>query len=179
MDITINLLPPDKKEELKKLRIAGVIFKIGVSAIVALLVLFVFMHFCVKAIVIERDVFDKEIERFIRTKSYVEVQKAQNEIKQKSNQARKIKGGLSDKTDYWSIFDELNSVIPDDIFLKQIEISEGIIQIRGLAIYRESLLILEEKLKENEVFGNVESPISNVVANENVEFEFKASIKHK
>ena len=179
MEITISLLPPDKKEELKKLRIAGVIFKIGVSAIVALLVLFIFMHFCVKAIVIQKDVFDKEIERFVRTNSYIEVQRAQNEIKEKSDQARKIKGGLADKTDYWSVFDEVNSVIPDDIFLKQVEISEGTIQIRGLAIYRESLLVLEDKLKENETFEDVESPISNLVANENVEFEFKATIKQE
>jgi len=179
MDITINLLPPDKKEELKKLRISGVIFKIGVSAIVALVVLIVFMQFCVKAITIQKDVFDNEIARFVRTNSYIEVQKAQNEIKQKSDKARIIRGGLLNKTDYWTVFNELNLIIPDDIFLKQVEISEDMINIRGLAIYRESLLVLEEKLKENEIFKDVESPISNLIANENVAFEFKATLNQK
>ena len=147
MDIKINLLPPEKKEELKKFRTAGVIFKIGMSALIALVVLFVFMQFCTEAIVIQKDAFAKEIERFIQTDSYVEVQKAQNEIKEKSKQAKKIRIGLKDKTDFWSVFEELNSFIPGDIYLKQVVISEGTIQIIGLAFHRESLLEFEEKLK--------------------------------
>lgn len=179
MEITINLLPPGKKEEIKKFRTAGVIFKIGISALFALLVMFVFMRFCVSAIMIQKEVFDKEIARFIRTDSYVEVEKAQSEIKTKSEQARRIKGGLNDKTEYWKLFEDLNSIMPDDVFLKQIAIADGAIKIKGFAIYRESLLILEDKLKENENFLDVESPISNLIAGENVEFEFTAAIKEK
>jgi len=176
MDITINLLPPDKKEELKNLRIAGVVFKIGLSALLALLTLYAFMFFCVKAIVIYKSAFDLEVERFRQSESYVEVQKAQNEIRKKSEQARQIKGGLLQKTDYWSVFERINAIIPDDIYLKQIKISENTIQVNGLALKRQSLLVFEQKMDESETFSDVESPISNLVANENVDFELKAVI---
>jgi len=38
-------------------------------------------------------------------------------------------------------------------------------------------LVLEEELEKNEKLIEIESPISNLVANENIEFEFKVKIK--
>lgn len=177
MKITINLLPPEKKKELKGLRVVGVIFKIGVSAMIALVVLFVFLLFCVEAILIQKRAFDKEIDQFVSMKHYQEVKKSQEDIKQYNNQAQQIKRGFSNKENYWELINEINGVMPDDIFLKRMLIAEGTLRFSGFALHRETLLVLDGRLKESERFSDVESPISNIVANENIEFEFNMKIK--
>lgn len=177
MEITINLLPPEKKEELKNLRTIGTVIGIGTSAIFSIAVLFVFLQFCTKAILIQKNAFDKEVNRFAQTDAYREMRKSQTDIKKHSKQASQIKSGLLVKKSYWSVIDEINKMMPKDVYLRELSITEGTVSIKGFAFFRKSLLELEEELKQNENFIEIESPISNLVANENVVFEFKAKIK--
>ncbi len=120
MEININLLPPEQKDELKGLRIVGIIFKIGTTALFSLGVFWVFLQFCNQAIMIQKDVFDKESTQFTHSDSFKEVRKSQNEIKQYSKYAEQIRSGLATKKSYWNVINEINCSVPDDIYLKKI-----------------------------------------------------------
>ncbi|MEA1925774.1 MAG: PilN domain-containing protein [Patescibacteria group bacterium] len=182
MEININLLPPEQKDKLRDLRIVGIIFKIGTTALFSLGIFWIFLQFCNQAIIIQKNVFDKGFTQFTHTDSFKEVQKSQNEIKQYSKQAKQIRSGLIAKNSCWNVINEINCIIPDDVYLKKLSIYESeeeeeTLKLNGFAFHRQSLLLFEKKLKENEMFTNVESPISNLVMNENISFEFKAVLK--
>lgn len=178
MDILINLLPPTEKEEIKNLRRVGVILKIGFSAICAMGVFVVFLFFTMKAIQIQHDVVLKEITRFEQSSSYAEVKNAQDALREYSKTASKVKSGLSNQKLRWDLISEINQVIPNDIKVVEFSVdSKDVMILRGVAYTRDALLQLQEGLEASERITKIESPISNFVADKDVEFEFTAEVK--
>ncbi|MEA2007156.1 MAG: hypothetical protein U9O20_03295 [Patescibacteria group bacterium] len=178
MDILINLLSPTEKEEIKNLRRVGVILKIGFSAICAMGVFVVFLFFTMKAIQIQQDVVLKEIARFEQSFSYKEVKVAQEALREYSKTASKVKNGLSNQKLRWELVSEISAVIPNDIKIVEFSVdSKDVLTLNGIAYTRDALLQLQEELEGIERITKIESPISNFVADKDVEFEFTAEIK--
>ena len=178
MDILISLLPPAEKEEIKNLRRVGVIMKIGFSAICAMGVFVVFLFFTMKVIQIQQDVVTNEISRFEQSPSYGEVKNAQESLREYSKTASKVKSALSNQKQRWEVISEINQIIPNDIKMVEFSVDEeDELILKGVAYTREALLKLKEGLEGSDRISKVESPISNFVADKDVEFEFTAEVK--
>lgn len=178
MDILINLLPTTEKEEIKNLRRVGVILKIGFSAICAMGVFVIFLFFIMKANQIQQDVVLKETARFQQSSSYKEVKDAQEALRNYSKTASKVKSGLSNQKLKWDMISEINQIVPEDIKLVEFSVdSKDVMTLKGVAYTRDALLQFQKGLEESDRITKVESPISNFVADKDVEFEFSAEVK--
>jgi Tfp pilus assembly protein PilN len=178
MDILINLLPPQRRREIKNLRLIGIVLKIGTMALFALFVLASFSYACLYFIGIEEKSLDQEIVRFKQTQSYRETQEAQDSLREYNKISRKVKNGLKKQKKYWDIIYEINSTVPNDVVLTNFMVSEeGIVSLKGLAYTRDDFLAFKAGLEESELLTNLKSPISNLVMDKDVNFEFTAEIK--
>lgn len=53
---------------------------------------------------------------------------------------------------------------------------QWLITFKGLAKYRDDLIIFKEKLEKTEIFNKIETPLSQLTQKENIDFEIKASL---
>ncbi len=177
MNILLNLLPPAEKEEIKNLKRIGVILKIGFAAVCAVAVFLVFLFFIMQTILIQEEAVTKEIARFEQSESYQEVKRSQDSLRDYSKTASKVKSGLSSQNHFWEMISQINQIVPEDIKMVELSVNEeGILTLNGIAYTREALLVLKKGLEDCEKISKVESPISNFVAEKDVEFEFTANI---
>lgn len=176
MQIKINLLPPQIKEEIENSRIVGLMLKIFFMAIFSLVVFLVFLQFCLHFISLQEGASKGKITSFERNESYVQVKESQDFLRDYSKRAISIKGGLKKQKNYWGVIEEVNKVVPQGVALRELKVDEKEAVLIGKAASREDLLFLKTQLEKSEIFTNIESPISNLVANENVDFEFKMKI---
>jgi len=174
--VKINLLPDWEKEKIKNLRIAGVIIKAGSVALFSMGIFIFFLWFCYGFISFQRGEFKKNISSFEEGVLYKKAQDNRKILTDLSSSAAKVKRNEKNSKNIHAILNELNSIVPENIFLTNIEIKESRIIIKGVSKDRKSLLSLKEKIEGSDVFKEVETPISNFVSNQNLEFEFSAQI---
>lgn len=178
MDILINLLPLDKRNEIKNLRYIGIILKIGLVGVFALAVLAVFSYACLYLIGIEEKSIDEEISRFETSQSYRETLNNQNSLREYDKIAGEVRTGFEKQKKHWDVISEINSIVPDGIVLTHFAVSEeGELSLNGLAYTRDALLQLKEGLEKSELLEDIVSPISNFVVETDVKFEFTAKVK--
>ena len=176
MKISINFLPQERKDELKNLKHIGVVMRVGIMVILALCLLIIFLEFIMYSIRIEKDFVESEILRFENSGGYRETKISQDSLREYSKTAKTIKSGLKNKKDYTGLIADINAMIPDGIILQRFSISTKGIVLSGVSLEREKLLFLEQKLKEDERFKKVDSPISNLVSDVNASFTFKLEL---
>lgn len=178
MDILINLLPPERREEIKNLRYTGIILKIGVMAVFALVVLACFSYACFYFISVEERSIDEETALFEQTASYKEALKNQNSLREYDKIASKVKSGFEKQEKYWGVISEINSITPKGIVFSMFALSEeGELSLKGIAYTRTDMLDFKKGLEQSSLFEKVESPISNFVVETDINFEFTAKIK--
>ena len=177
MEIFINLLPPDKKNSLKKTELRKTILKIGFSAVFASAIFAIFIQFCVWFILTQKKVVDDRIIQFEQNESYAKTKTSQDLLREYSLKARRIKSKISTQNDYWKIISEINKIVPEQVYLKEVSVREGVLVVVGNSLDRQALIVFHEKLKKSELFGEIESPISNFVASKDVNFEFIVNLQ--
>lgn len=178
MNILINFLPELKRKEIRNLRLIGVTMRIGVMAICALCVLGAFLVAINYTIDVEKDVMDQEIASFENSEMYKKTREAKESLRKYSKSAKVIRSGKKEnELSQMKLLLKINEMIPQGIILKKFRIDPKEIVIGGVALKRDSLLALEKGLKEEEVFKEVESPISNFVSDINANFEFTIKLK--
>lgn len=177
MNISINFLPAERRKEIKNLKYIGVVIKVGIMAVLSLCIFVVFLKLNTHIINIEKDIIEEEISRFENSDEYRQTKIAQDSLREFNKTAKTIKVGLRSKKDYSDMISMINKIIPEGIIITKFSINSKEITLEGTAIERESLLSLEESLKENGQFKSVDSPISNIVSETNAKFTFKIELE--
>lgn len=79
---------------------------------------------------------------------------------------------------YWSnLFLKLNEVVPGGISLRSVSTKKMQIFISGTGGSRDDLVALKDKMENSACFENVNFPLSNFAAKENIEFQSNFIIK--
>ena len=79
----------------------------------------------------------------------------------------------------WSAYlADLTALIPQNISLGRISLNQesNQIQITGRAVYRDDFLSLKGNLDNSKILSDINSPISNLIKKENVDFVISASL---
>lgn len=179
MNLSLNLLPPEKKDELRNLRQIGTIMKVFFVGLFAWALFLVFVEFCLFVIALQQKNLDKGISLFRQNASYLKAKSAQDMLSDYSQKSGAVERELKERDNHWGVISQINQIMPAGIILKELSVDEANLRIKGTAVRREDLLELEEKLKKSQNFENVESPISNIVSGTNAEFEITATIKNE
>lgn len=177
MKIYLDLLPDEKKEEIKRkktfLRVvqSELLFSIP---IVAFFVILATINLSLK----EKS---KEIDQTYRAdnsqQEYRELESYENsfgEINIKTNDLFNLQKGHNNWVD---IFYKLNGSIPENVYLSDLVTVDYDIFIAGKAKNREDFLKFQEKIKSEACFSDFKVPLSNLISKENVAFQVDFKVR--
>lgn len=177
MKVYLNLLPEEKKEEIKRKKTFLKVFRNELVFSVPIFAFFVILA-TISFSLRERA---KEIERVYgmdnSQREYKELENYENsfgEINGKINDISKLQKGHNN---WGNIFYKLNNIVPEDVYLSDFVTTDYKISIAGKAKTREDFLKFQEKIKNEECFSDVEVPLSNLVSKEDVGFQINFKIK--
>ncbi|MBI4709363.1 MAG: PilN domain-containing protein, partial [Candidatus Portnoybacteria bacterium] len=80
---------------------------------------------------------------------------------------------------YSSMIEELASLASGGIKFKELSFNKNEVSLEGLALTRAELLAFKEALEESPDFESVESPLSNLLKQNNIDFSFIFKVKEK
>ena len=173
IQITLNLLSPEQKKELKTKR-AYVIIK----EIVMLVLLFA----CISAILllVSRYFLEEQL-AILMDKNATAIQVGEETNKQVTAINAKINtaGKIQEKFKVWStLLIKIAAVTPDQVAYNSIKIypEKAVLEIQGIAKSRQDLLAFKERLEKDGLFYEVDLPLANLLAKENNTFSVTMKI---
>lgn len=177
--LTLNLLPPEEKEILRWERInrliifyGGIFFIILVIFVLLLFINLIFLNIQLKAI--ERLVIVEE-----KSASAQTIKELKEEIAT-FNQKLEILDQIQSKTKGYSIIlEDLAKIIPSGVRLYSFSFDSKTkkIAIEGYAPERNQVISLKESLEKSSEFNSIESPISNLLKQKDINFRFSFTIR--
>ncbi len=178
MKIKLNLIPPGKREEIEKAKKFKKTLKWEVE------LLFIFAGFLamlfsisyilqVNLAMVENNagMNGQDVEKIKKIGQFdSEIRK----INVKMSEILKIQSGQL----YWTnFFEKLNGTVPFEIAVSSIVTDNYSAKISGKARDRDILIAFKEGLEKSDCFAEVNLPLSNLVAKENIDFTLNLSIK--
>jgi len=171
--ITINLLSPVQKRELKIKRVY-----VAIKELIILVLLFTLIIAIM--LLVSKYILDNSLARLIERNAYTiegnrDVVSKINAINTKITVIDKIQKDFKK----WSkFFITLTDLTPNNISydLIKIKYSEASIEIRGTAKTRDDLTKLKDNLTDSQIFSDINLPLQNLLAKENNNFTITAKI---
>lgn len=174
MLIKINIIPEnEKKERLLKKKIEAIL-QFG-TEITLILIVFLIILLTLRVVLdIEHKAVKMELaEKNSKTdKSIEETEKLLNSA---SAISQKVNKTSSEMNSWFDFFKRLSGIYPDGVKATSIHIEQQHVKISGFSKRREDFLKFLENL-EKENIKNVVSPVSNLVAPENFDFDIEFDI---
>ncbi len=171
MKISLDLLPQNKKDEVRRGKLFREILHEEVLFIFPLLVLIVILISVFYLLKIQRDANNLTYETQQKQSQYQELNKydkAFKEINAASSFLIKIEGGHL----HWAnILNHLSWVIPNGIIVDNFASKNYNIYLTGRAAKRDQLLELKRNLENSACFKDINVPLSDFVVKENVNFQ--------
>lgn len=171
MERSINLLPEKRKNAIRIDRLNRFVLKMGVIVIFSILLLILFLFSNLFIIGIYKKINQDEAGRTEKGGIDKVIKETKSEIDRSFNETNQAVGEIEKRVSYWVYFNEINGILPEDIFYSEIEMKADQIKLRGLAKNREDLVKFKNSLENSEIFKKVEMPISNFTSQKNVNFE--------
>ena len=169
--ITLNLLPPDKKEEVIQTRIYIIIknFIIFILFLISLIAISL-----IASRLILQTYFKQIVEDYTLTTKYVSL--FSNETNEFNNQVKIVDEIKASYVPWNKFYYNLFQLVPLDTKFKTLIINSNTITITGKAETRNALLKLKENLENSEIFFEIEVPIADLLKKINLDFNIKAKI---
>jgi Tfp pilus assembly protein PilN len=179
MRIYIDLLPEEKRKELRKEKIFKIILGQGILFGLPLIVFIIILLAINYILVIEKDAISLASSVEQSRGQYAELatyEKKFDEVNKNSQAIYKIQQGHL----HWSnFFENLNKVISDGVQVSNISTKNYQVFVIGKARNRDVLLALKEKLDANECLKDVNVPLANLVVKNDVDFQIDFSVKEE
>lgn len=170
----LNLIPSNQKSRLNRDRkfllahgaVGFIVFLISINSIFLIIARFTLVKHYKKV---------KEDTTLVNTESLF-LQKEITQINKKTETAQKIQENFVKTSD---MLDKIAGLVPDGAILNyfQFELKNNTFKISGTAQNRDTLTKMKTNLENAEFLSNIDSPLSNFLEKENIEFKFSGTIK--
>ncbi|HRZ95342.1 MAG TPA: hypothetical protein P5262_02115 [Candidatus Moranbacteria bacterium] len=179
MEIKLNLIPPYKKEEIKKAQYLKLIIKMEAILSVFVIVFFVFLLGLGHILDLNMEIVEQGAEASREKGQYEKIRHYDERFKEINSQIvdiAKIKGDQL----YWSnmFFHFSQSILPG-VSIQNLATKDYAVFLVGKADSRESLIAFKEKLERDECFSGVNLPLSNLVSKGSVDFQIDLEIREE
>lgn len=179
MEIKLNLIPPKKKEEIKKNKRLKTAIKAEIVLTIILMVFFSVLLSFRYVLGIEltgEKTLNAQIERndqFGKIKSY------DDQFNQANDMIKQV--AVIDQTQlYWSrVFVKISQLILPGIETKSLSTDNSAVTISGIADTRDNLIAFKSNLEKESCFSQINLPLSNLVDKENVTFQIVFDVDKK
>lgn len=177
MEITLNLIPPQKKEEIVKKNLFKKVLR--TETFLAMIVLIFFMMLFSFRYILDFNANSQVISREKEEKfeQYEKIKKYDERFTQTNNEIKDIRNIKRDQF-YWSKFlAKISGIIFPGIEIGSFSNSDYVISLIGSADTRENLILFKEKLEKDDCFSEVNLPLSDLIGKNDVEFQIDFNIK--
>ncbi|MBI3290880.1 PilN domain-containing protein [Candidatus Falkowbacteria bacterium] len=169
--ITLNLIPPAKKQELKLMNFY-IIIKNLVIWVLLLSILIAITLLMTKAVL--QSHFNQIVDQTTLTTRYATT--FGQEVKEFNSRIKTVAGIQAENISWARFLVELALLVPDKISVNNLTIKDDNILLNGLAETRDDLLNLQDSMENSDLFSAVDIPLDNLLKKEDVSFTLKAKI---
>jgi hypothetical protein len=174
--IKLNLIPIQKKEEIKKSNYFRLVLRSEIE-LFGIILIFAAMLLNINYILKVTLDSDKEVNAAKNAAQNKEIRKYDSEIREINEKIREI-GKIQEGQLNWSnLFEKLNGLYSNSIEMKRVATRNYLVLLEGKANNRDNLIAFKENLEKEECFSEVNLPLSSLVSRENVEFQIDFKIK--
>lgn len=166
MMITLNIISPQQKEELKLKKLYH-----EVKNLITIILLFTILAAII--ILVARNILQKEFYDLVIQNTLISQnnQKVNRQIHVLNQQLQTINKIQSEYKEYTALFTAINHLIPPGIqFYYFKNIPQSIIEIKGRATSRTVLLNFKQNLEKAQFIKEVSLPVSSLLERENIDF---------
>jgi len=177
MKIYLDLLPDSKKREIFRKKRLKTIINQELFFLVPI-VLFAIILFDVNLVLdIKNEGLNKNLESVIANDGYKDLKFYEDNLETINKKIVNI-NNLQEKHFRWSvIINMLIEVMPPNVYLTELSTKDYQVFLVGKAKQREALINFQEKMKQTECFENINTPLSNLVAKSDIDFQMDFQIK--
>lgn len=178
MKIKLNLIPPYRREEIKKAKRFRTALKWELE-LAAILAVFIPILFSINYILqINLSLAENNaVENGKNSSQLREIEKYDAAIKDVNTRISELGKIQAGQLRWMNFFEKLNANVPDKIALNGIAGKGYAVSLSGRAADRDVLIAFREKLEQDECFSEINFPLSNLVAKENLDFQLDLNIK--
>lgn len=175
--ISLNLLPPERKEIFRWRQYVKKAILNGIRLIFLLICFFVPLFAINIYLLGEINVLNTQIDSYEKTENIHQLNSMEKSFKEINNALVKI-NKINEGQIYWiSVFEKITAIIPPNIqiFSLQIEPDGGFV-IVGNAKTREDVLEFGKRLKNSSDFSDIQTPLDNLIKSDDIDFKFTGKI---
>jgi len=170
----LNLLPPKEKEKLELDNLNQLIFFLAIRIAIFLLIftlLLITTYYCLSILLKEQKRLIEINENDIKIQQLV---KMEEKIKNVNQQLHKINLKQKELVVWTPALEELSKITPSGVYLINFSyrLSNNEINLSGWAESRDKLINFKDSLEESALFVNLESPLSNLIKQTDINFSF-------
>ncbi|MBU2028379.1 PilN domain-containing protein [Patescibacteria group bacterium] len=179
MEIKLNLIPPSRKEKIKKLYLLRLLTRWQVEIFLMLLIFLALLWHLDYVLKIEATSNLRQIEMSRQSFSYKDMQDYGEKIKTANAQVEQL-GKIQKGQLYWSvILEKLNQIIFSGIKIDNLSTKNYQVFLTGVADNRDDLVNFKEKLTEESCFTEVDFPLANLMNKEQAVFQMQFMVKEE
>ena len=176
-----NLLPLGYRQRQDIKTLVETIGRVGKIGIICAVIFLGVESFVMFRIFQKESEITQKLEQEVEAENLKQLEQMKKEVNDLNNLSGEIRGTLH-KEYHWSNFlEKMPEIVPENVVITDwITTSEkpGWVTIRGVALQREGFLKLKENLENSEYVEKMESPLSNYVTPEKLEFELNVFLKN-
>lgn len=177
--ITLNLLPPEERENLKLAKFSRVLAYYSMG-IFALLVIFIVLLVSILAyLMIQLNSLEKLAEQTEKNQSFTTVKELETEIDSLNQKMKTLDSVQQGANSFSLILEDLAKIAPSGVeffsFNYDGQTKKAVLD--GHSLSREGFIALREAIEKDQRFSDIESPISNLVKSTDNNFRISFKIK--
>ncbi|MBU3925337.1 PilN domain-containing protein [Patescibacteria group bacterium] len=175
--ISLNLLPPERKEIFRWRQYVKKTILNGIRLIFLLICFFVPLFAINIYLLGEINILDAQIDSYEKTENIHQLNSMEKSFKEINSALVKI-NKINEGQIYWiSVFEKITTITPPNIqiFSLQIETDGGFV-IVGNAKTREDVLEFGKRLKNSSDFSDIQTPLDNLIKSDDIDFKFMGKI---
>jgi Tfp pilus assembly protein PilN len=177
MIIYLDLLPSEKKKELKKKRAFLKIIRNEFLFSVPIAALFLIIATVNFSLNIKSQDIDRSLNSDNSQKEYQELASYEKKFSEDNSKIDYISKLQKNYLNWLGVFDKLNNVVPDDVYLTNLSTNDYVISLAGKAKTRDEFLKLQENIKSESCFSDIKAPLSSLASKQDVVFQIDFSVK--
>ncbi len=164
----INLLPPNKKKDLRRTFVLS--HALSLSAVISLFAVVITLTL---GGVYMQLYSNEQTMQVSNDPSSNEYESLTLEITAMNEYSKRLHETLEDRQNWSNLFKEIGSMVPDKVGLERVSVNrDGHLTIAGFGLTRESVLDFKASLAASDKFTEVRLPLDNLLQKTDVRFEF-------
>lgn len=179
MNITLNLLPENRKRKIRNGKILKLFIYLEGMLIFAIIFLFGIVLGMNEIVNLRVQSVEGQISTGSSAKSYAEIKKYEDYLDKIRTDIGIINKVQKNDINWVSVFKEISNNISDGVLVSSISNDEYRITMTGVANNRDQLVEMKSKIEQNECFKNISIPINDIVLKDNIDFEMSFDVEKK